>query len=141
VSRYYTGQIGSVYLTSDGTPTGVPCKVEVVGDDQFADDLGETLTLAADATPHSQSIVLNKKGRTLEVKILQCPAAVKTSLETLVASTRGTSGTVRLQLSSVKRVVDVLAKANGNNWLSTGKFSGSYVSDVTLRLVSVGPGA
>ena len=139
-NRYYSGQIGAVYLTHDGTASGVPCRLEVTGDDAFSDDLGETITVAADSTLHSQSIVLNKRARELEIKILFCSTALYASLQTAVQATRGTTATVRVQLSSVKRVIDVLAKANGNNWLSTGKFSGTVIQDVTLRLVSVGPG-
>jgi len=139
--RYYTGQIGDIHLTSNGTAEGTPAKLEVTGDDQFADDIGETITTAADGTLHAQAIDLPPgSGRAFEVKILFCPAALLTSLEDAIKATRGTDATVRVQLSSVKREIDVEAKANGNGWLSTGKFSGDVINDVTFRLISTGAG-
>jgi len=104
--RYYTGRIGDTYLTSDGTAAGLPAKLDVSGDDQFVDDLGETITTAAGGTLHSQVIDLNMAGRAFEIKILFCPAALKESLETTIRATRGTNETVRVQLSSIKRVID-----------------------------------
>lgn len=139
--RFYTGQIDGIFLTSDGTAEGTPAKLEVTGDDGFVDDIGETITPAADGSLHAQAIDLPPgSGRAFEIKILFCPAALLTSLETIIKATRGTNTTVRVQLSSVKREIDVQAKANGNGWLSTGKFSGEVIQDVTFRLISTGPG-
>ncbi len=144
--RYYTCAITppsapAIYVTSTGALGGVPCKLDETRDDNFVDDIGETITPAADGTIHSQSVELPvAAGREFEINILFCPATLKESLEDALRATRGTSATVRVQLSSVKRVIDVQAKANGNGWLTTGKFSGSIINDVTIRLISTGSG-
>jgi len=141
IGRYYTGSVDEIYLTSNGKENGTPAKIEVTGDDLFVDDIGETITPGADGTVHSQAVDLPPAGgRAFEIKIFFCPAALKESLETAIKATRGTDETVRVQLSSVKRVIDVQAKANGNGWLSTGKFSGDVINDVTFRLISTGAG-
>jgi hypothetical protein len=138
--RYYVGQVGDVWLTSDQTETGVPCKLELTNDDLFADDYGMTATVASDGQLHSQSVALNSAAIPFEIKILWCPAALYNALISLLVATRSTSATVRVQLSSVKRTIDVLAKANGNGWLSTGSFSGGVIRDVVFRLISTGAG-
>lgn len=139
--RYYIGRIGGIHLTSTGTADGTPAKLEITGDDGFVDDIGETITTGPDGTLHSQAVDLPPgSGRAFEVKILFCPAVLLTSLEDAIKATRGTDETVRVQLSSVKRVIDVQAKANGNGWLSTGRFSGSIIEGVTFRLISTGAG-
>lgn len=139
--RFYTGSIAGIFLTSTGTAEGTDAKIEVTGDDGFVDDIGETITSAADGTVHAQAVDLPPgAGRVFEIKLLFCPAVLKESLETAIKATRGTDATVRVQLSSVKRVIDVQAKANGNGWLSTGRFSGSIIEGVTFRLISTGAG-
>jgi hypothetical protein len=139
--RFYIGQIGAIYLTSDGSAEAKPAKIEVTGDDGFVDDIGETITTAADGALHAQAVDLPAAaGRAFEIKILFCPSELLASLEDAIKATRGTEETVRVQLSSVKRVIDVQAKANGNGWLTTGKFSGDVINDVTLRLISTGAG-
>ncbi len=143
--RFYVGSLSdgtaTVWLTSDMTADGLPAKLDVSGDDGFADDYGATVTQAADGTVHVQGVALNQASIAFEIKLLFCPADLKAALETLLAPTRHTSATVRVQLASVKREIDVQVRANGNNWLATGAFSGGIIRDVVLRLISVGPGA
>jgi hypothetical protein len=140
MSRYFTGRIGDTYLTSDGTAAGLPAKLDVSGDDQFVDDIGETITTAADGTLHSQAIDLDMAGRVFEIKILFCLPSAQSEPRNSFARHAGTSSTVRVQLVSVKCTIDVKPKRTANGWITTGKFSGSIINDVTLRLISLGPG-
>jgi type 1 fimbria pilin len=143
--RYYTGSVSdndetTIYLTSDGTAEGTPCKIEVSGDDAFADDASVNVNYGADGSPHFQSAALNKKGISFEIKILYCPVDVKDSLDALIAPTRSTSATVRVRLNSIKRDIDVQAKA-APQWTSTGAWSGDIINDVVYRFISTGAGA
>lgn len=145
MSRFYTGSISdndetTIYLTSDSTAAGKGAKLEVAGDDGFADDDAVAVTFGADNTPHYQAAPLNKKGIQFAVKILVCPVALKDSLEALIKPTRSTSATVRVRLNSPKRNIDVQAKA-ASDWTSTGKWSGEMIQDVVFRFISMGSGS
>lgn len=143
--RFYVGFVQAdgappVWLTSDQTESGVAAKIEVGGDDAFdGADYGMTITPASNGAIHSQAVELNFAGVEFDFKILFCPSALLSALRSAIAPTRFSSATVRVRLVSVKRTIDVYAKANGNAWISTGSFSGSMVRDVTLRLVSTAP--
>lgn len=142
--RYYTGSISSgeteIFLTSDGTESGIPCRIEVEGSDVFADDSAVNVNYGADGSPYYQAVALNRKGITFEIKILYCPVDVKDSLDALLAPTRSTSATVRVRLNSIKRDIDVAAKA-APQWTSTGAWSGEIIQDVIYRFISTGVGA
>ena len=143
-SRFYVGFIqgaGSdpVWLTSDGTETGTAAKLELSGEDQFdGGAYGLAITPAASGAIHRQAVALDFAGIAFEIKILFCPSALLSLLRAALEPTRHSAATARVFLSSVKREIDVLAVANGNDWLSTGSFSGTMIRDVTLRLLSTG---
>ncbi|MGB7925600.1 MAG: hypothetical protein WCF57_20345 [Pyrinomonadaceae bacterium] len=140
MSRYFTGRIGDIFLTSDGTESGIPCRIEVEGSDAFADDVAVGVTYGADGSPFFQAVTLNKKGVQFEIRIAYCPSSLKDSLDALIAATRSTSATVRVRLNSIKRDIDVQAKG-APAWTSTGAWSGDIVQDVVYRFISTGAGA
>jgi hypothetical protein len=142
--RYYVGSVSdsttTIFLSSDMTNAGVPAKIELSGEDAFDDITGETVTEASDGNIHTQAIIAGVVGVRFEIKILFCPEALFAALVSMLEGTRGTNASVRVHLTSVKREIDVQAIANGNGWLSTGKFSGSVIQDVVTRLISTGAG-
>jgi hypothetical protein len=143
--RYYVCSLSlgetTIWLTSDQTEDGLPARIELSGDDAFEDIIGETDTEASDGTIHSQSVIVGVVGVPFDIKMLYCPQAHYDALVSMLSGTRGTGATARVQLASIKREIDVQAKARGNNWLSTGSFSGGVIRDVTLRLISTGAGS
>lgn len=62
MARYNLIQIGSIYFTSDGTASGIPCKVNVDGiSEAVLTKSGQTI-ISANGVPWTQVIDVSRKG-------------------------------------------------------------------------------
>lgn len=67
--RYNLVQIGDVYLTSDGTSSGTPCRVRVSNIGKLTSRYQGQVVKAADGTPYLQTIDSVGQGTDLDIVI------------------------------------------------------------------------
>lgn len=68
MADYNRVKIGTVYLTDDGTDTGMPCRVEVAGLDRLKAVKTGAMAVSADGTPYAFVTDNQGKGATLSIK-------------------------------------------------------------------------
>ncbi|HEY0048193.1 MAG TPA: hypothetical protein VGB68_02830 [Pyrinomonadaceae bacterium] len=95
MSRFYKIQLDSIYLTSDGTETGTPCKLEVPNAAALMLPFTGTTVPAADGTPVTQ-ILESVKGIAFEIKINVLTADVWEDVKTLIITALENSDTIEI---------------------------------------------
>ncbi len=69
MSRFYRVKFDSIYLSSDGTISGIPAKLQVNGASELLSNFTGSVIQAVDGTPVVQIFETGSKGKTLEIKI------------------------------------------------------------------------
>lgn len=71
MAKFYRVKIGSIFLTSDGSETGLACKLSVAGADALllSAPVNSSTVLAVDGTPIN-IFVGTSAGRILEIRVL-----------------------------------------------------------------------
>jgi hypothetical protein len=138
--RFYFVKIGSIYLTSDGTSAGLPCKVLCRGVESFRSKYARAVVIAASGKAYELQVDLDQEGKHFEVELTNCPVELYEALLTLLNTAEDALSTLRIIGLGLPSNFDVQAMP-GENWLSTGQFSGGYINNVVLRFVSAGAGA
>ncbi len=140
--QYNLISLDTIYLTSDGTETGIPCKVEFPNGDQLRGSLEGATILSANKTPYTFVIPKLKKGVYLPMKILQLMGTQVDDLEelfdtkTLAGETismvvEGDTGDYALEVTGYY--------AEGIRPIQfSGKFNRDRIYDVTLNVVVAG---
>jgi hypothetical protein len=137
MARFFSIQIGSLYLTSTGASSGTPCKVRVLG--QTANRLPSSgnLKIAADGAPVLETINLGEKSRRVEIQI---EYITKTVLDSLVASVEtavNSNSTIRVQGTGDTGNFDYDCLPFLPDWITdSGEFSSSIVKGVTVRFIA-----
>lgn len=138
--RYARVQIGALYLTSDGTQFGAPCRCRVENEAAFASSLSASTVLAVDATPHTQVFDRGVRGIELTVVIEYCPETLLASLVSLLNNALQNLSTVRVTVQSlsdfdVQAVVQSQPDGSLYAWESR---SGGIVKGVSIKFISAG---
>lgn len=148
--KYNLIQLGSVYITADGTSSGKPCRAEVEGLDALSSDYTGVTVIALDGTPYNQIQQTAKKGLPLVIKIFQTTDtrldALKSQIESLISGF--SSVLVQITGSTGTFAVNCLP-AFPKPLEFTGEFQNSYIKNITLNFVvqsqayilTVNPGA
>lgn len=99
--RYARVQIGGLYLTSDGTGAGTPCRARVEGESAFASPFAVTTTTALDFTPHTQIVNRGARGVPFVVVLDYCAETVLSSLLATLNAALSSRSAVRVRVTSL----------------------------------------
>ncbi len=140
--RFWTGKVGTFYLTSNGLVGGKPWRLTVKGGDAFFDpDSAVNIQYAADGTPIHQRVVIDSAGIPFELDLAHFNVTQLATLAAIIKATRNPAAlAVRVTLEAPHITIDVMARG-AEEWISTGAFSDPIIDDVVFRFVSTGPGA
>lgn len=138
--RSFAVQIGSHYLTSDGTETGKPCKVVVKGIEAARSNYTGKIEYAASGMPYLFTVEVGEQGKQFEIVIAYCPKDLLDDLVAAINEALDAGVTIRVIATGDSGAFDVQALPTLPEWLSVGAFSGGIVKDVVFRFVSAGAG-
>lgn len=96
MARFYRLQIGSVYLTSDGTSAGLPCKLKIGGVEALRVNYAGQTAPSADGTPQTVAFLVGTKSRPLSVTVETLPKTVFDSLVTVINNALQNNSTITL---------------------------------------------
>ena len=99
MARYSLIQIGSHYLTSDGTASGDRCRTSVAGLGSLSLDHTGSVVTALDGTPYVQTTANRRRGLPLSVTVEQMSKTLFESLVGTVQTAISTSATVDVRIS------------------------------------------
>ncbi|MBA3716264.1 MAG: hypothetical protein H0W76_28055 [Pyrinomonadaceae bacterium] len=134
-------KVGTVYLTHDGTISGVPCKVHVPGEARFASVYAANTVLAADATPHVQTIDRSVRGVEFDLNILFCPETLLALLIAQLNAAYAALSTVRVIVNSLTDFdVQAFPLPQDGALYTFGERSGGITKNVVMKFISSGVG-
>src|SRR5829696_5712793 len=82
-------QIDDIFLTHDGTESGVPCKVTITAADELLDDeVAVSIVEGAGGVPSYQSTVADSYGLPFEVRVFALTPALYDDIRALLKATR-----------------------------------------------------
>lgn len=137
MARFYTLQIGSVYMTSTGASDGRPLRLRIDGLGALRTSYAGVTRSGADGTPYTTAINNGTKGRPLSVRIDFLPAAVFELLVTAINNAIAGNTTITLVGAGDLGEIDLAAvPAMPEPIQASGEFSGSILRDVTLNFVT-----
>ena len=140
--RFWTGQIGAILLTEDGTAATDPCRVEVSGADAFAnpDDVIRK-KMSAGGKAIFEGIERAYQGIDLELRF-PCHIDVYRDIVDLLRDSWQAGNEVRLILTGPYEIDVMISRdEDPKKWAEAGKdFSGDWLKMVTFRVVTTGAG-
>lgn len=96
MARYYTLQIGTVYLTDTGLAGGVPCRLRISPVESLRVTYAGQTAPSADGTPYTVAFAVGTKGRPLVVSVDYLPKAVFDSVVALINTALQNNTTITL---------------------------------------------
>lgn len=115
------------------------CRVLIIDGAQFMTDWKGSATIAADGTPHAQSINVGVKGNAFGVSIPYCPAAslqaIASAINTALNALPPTTVSVQLADALVSFTVNAFPDFN-QGWLTHGLESEGIIANVVLRFIA-----
>lgn len=143
MSRYARVQLGTTYLTSDGTSDGRPCKVSVPNEAAFASSFGATPQTAADGTIYVQTVNRGVQGIEFFIVAEHLAEAVLAQIITQLNTGLSSGAGVRVIVDSLTDF-DVMAMPlpdEAGQLFTFESRSGGYARGVRVRFISIGAGA
>lgn len=139
--RYATGRLDDLHLTSDGTEEGIPCRVRVEGQEQFASGYGNAPSVALDFTVHTQVSDRGVKANEFFLVMEFCPETLLASILTLLNAALDALTTVRVRVTHLE-TFDVLAVplTQDRRLYSFESRSGGIAKGVRLKFISIDSG-
>ena len=136
MARYSLIQIGSHYLTSDGTVTGDRCRTNLAGLGPLWLDHTGTVFTALDGTPYVQTTANRRKGLPLSVTVAQMSKTLFESIIGTVQAAVSSSTTVDVRVSGDSGVFSFKCVPGFPNPVEfSGAFIEGRVLDVTLNFI------
>lgn len=138
MARYYKIQIGSLWLTSDGTETGTPCKITFPDAALLVNANIGTTRIASDGSPFSEFPLTAGKGRVFSLDILALETSIFDQLKTLLDGLAVTNPTA-LAFNATGVPGNISTHVLGNfapQIYSFEDFRDTYVRNITLNLVT-----
>jgi hypothetical protein len=140
--RYATGQLDDLFLTSDGTAEGIPCRVRVENQELFASSFVTSPSTALDFTVHTQVGEPGVKSREFFLVLEFCPETLLASIETLLNEAIADSTSVRVLVSHLKTFdVQAVPLAQDRKLYTFESRSGGIAKNVRFRFIAIGAGA
>lgn len=136
MGRYNLIQIGSAYLTSDGTASGDRCRTQVTGLGSLSLDFTGNVITALDGTPYVQVLQNRRRGLPLSVTAAQMSKALFEQLVGIVQTAVSTSTTIDVRVSGDTGVFSFKCVPGFPNPVEfPGTFIEGRVFDVTLNFI------
>lgn len=140
--RYATAQLDSLYLTSDGTADGIPCRVRVEGQEAFASNYVNSSAVALDFSVHSQVSDRGVKANEFFYVLEFCPESLLALIKTLLDAKIAAGETVRAKVQHLENFdVQAVPLTQGGRLYTFENRSGGIARNVRLRFISTAPGA
>lgn len=137
--RHARVKIGDLWLTSDGTAEGVPCRVRVENEAAFASALAANTVLAADATPHTQVFDRALRGIPFTVVVEFCPETLLDAIVAVLNAALAALSGVRVQCDSLNSFdVSAAIQTQGGALYTWESRSGGIVKGVRFKFISEG---
>lgn len=134
---YYEIQIDSVYLTENGTASGLVCRLGVQGVNQLRSNYKRIrLPNAIDGTPIFQVIEVGEKGKDLTITIETLKADVLDESISIIENINENGGDVQIVGIGAIGNFDVSA-VPGDVPYEFGEFIDTDVKNVTFRFVTI----
>ncbi|HEV7375517.1 MAG TPA: hypothetical protein VGN95_12410 [Pyrinomonadaceae bacterium] len=140
--RFATGRLNDLYLTSDGTSTGIPCRVRVENQEAFASSYVISTAQALDFTVHSQLGNRGVKGLLFDLILDFCPETLLSSILELLNTALASLTTVRVRVTHLQTFdVQAVPLTQDRKLYTFESRSGGIAKTVRLKFISTGPGA
>lgn len=127
----------SIWLTSDGSGAGVPCKLLLAGADLLLSTRTAVTSSASDGSPFNEKpLTPTGAGRDFDIQISQIPTSRYTAIRDLVNAMidDASSGGMTADGEPGSIDIDWIPRfAPGQAALSFGSFSPDWVKDVVIR--------
>ncbi len=136
-------QIDDIFLTHDGTETGVAAKVTITAAAELLDDdVAVSIVEGAGGVPSYQSTVADSFGTAFEVRVFGLAPAIYNDLRALLKATRDNDPThvARLIATGVPGTIDRKVKGDVNV-ASFESFAAGLLYGVVFRLRTYGLGS
>jgi hypothetical protein len=140
--RYATGQLDDLFLTSDGTAEGIPCRCRVEGQEQFASAFVTSPLVALDFTTHTQVGEPGVKSREFFLVLEFCPEDLLSDIEELLNEAIAGSTSVRVLVSHLKTFdVRAVPLTQDRKLYTFESRSSGIAKNVRFRFIAIGAGA
>lgn len=137
MARYYSLQIGTVYLTDTGLVGGKPCRIKIEPVESLRVNYAGQTAPSADGTPYTVAFAVGTKGRALTVTIDYLPKTVLDSLVTLINTALQNNTTITLIGTGDLGNFNLQAvPALPNPIRAGGRFSNAILQDVSLSFIT-----
>lgn len=136
MARFYRIQINSIYLTSDGTSGGIPCKLQVVGVEDLLTEIIGTAVLSVGGTPVYQLVPFTT-GKSFEIQIETINQAEWDDLKDLLNLNLTNDSSVSVTGTGEIGDFIVAAKPNPVKPFAAGSFLNGRILGATLRFITV----
>lgn len=138
MARYYKIKIGSVWLTSDGTETGIACKTKVSGfSDSLFDKIGNTVK-ALDGTPITFLTVDLRKGMSILLEVPSFITSVFDDVKTELQDSLTNKTLFELDIIGETGTFNLLAKPDMPTPLDSESFGTGYIKNIKIKLITAG---
>lgn len=133
--KFYSIQIGDIYLSSDGAETGIPCFLTVAGaNDFFTLVSGNVIDTAGGRVVQS---VVYAKDKDFEIQVSILPAAIWDDLKELREQLLTDDEPVNIVGTARPGNFDVEAKPRIDEMFTFESFDNDYIYDVSMKFYSV----
>lgn len=138
MAEYNRVKIADLYLTSDGTETGIPCRVDVVGLTKLRPVYRRTVVLPIEGKPHVQ-LFENLIGESFSMTIFQLHTDEYDDLIEIIDAADAGDGEINVTLDGETGDFDLQCVLESID--QPGEFSSNYIPSLQLvfRIASVNP--
>lgn len=136
MSRFYIAQIDTIFLSSDGTNTGTPCKLQISGADDLITPITGRAEPSANGTPIFQNFAWTA-GKQFEINIETINAEQWDALKTLINDSLAENETFTVTGTGDAGNFSVTAAPLPQKPFSAVAFINGRIKGATLRLITV----
>jgi hypothetical protein len=139
--RYATGQINAVFLTSDGTSSGVPARAQIINQELYASSSLINTRTALDFTVHALVSDRGLSSNEFFLVLEFCPDALLDEILLELQGALDDLTSVRIQLSHQEAFdVEALPLLQDRKLYTFESRSGGILRNVRLKFISLSAG-
>lgn len=136
MAKFYTVQLDDLYLTSDGSSSGTPCKLELDGVAFARQTVAGNVDFRADGSPVFQTIALST-GKPLRVSIVTVVESVLDSLVDNLNDALETETPIAFVAVGDSGDLAVNVLPDPSEPIRFGEFRNGLIKNVVLRFITV----